>query len=100
MSTKTQLRNRWAVEPGRTIREKILAQVVPHTRTVPLKSLVLYELLDSLPFREEVPNGRDFRGSDCVGGRELDLSDADFSYASHVGSFIRCNLSGCNFGES
>lgn len=100
MATKTQLRNRWKVEPGCSIRERILAKVVPHSREALPNSLALFQLLDGLPFLDEVPNGRDFRGSDCVGGRDLDLSDSDFSYAPHVGSFIRCNLSGCKFDDS
>jgi uncharacterized protein YjbI with pentapeptide repeats len=100
MATKAQLQQRWNVEPGKSIRERILAHIVPHTREALPDSAVIYSLLDGLPFRHEVPNGRDLRGSDCVGGRDLDFSDTDFSYSTNAGGFIKCDLSRCKFDDS
>src|SRR5262249_12520524 len=100
MSTKSELRRRWRIEPGKSMRQKILARVVPHTHEALPDSSLLYELLDGLPFREEVPNGRDFRGNDCVGGFELDFSYTDFSFSESAGDLRCCNLTGSRFDES
>src|SRR5260221_930329 len=72
MANKQQLRDRWLVEPGLTIRRKVCdfkrGLPVSHGRN----SDELFCLLEGLPFRDEVPSGKDFRGSDFAGGREFE----------------------------
>ena len=101
MASKRELRNRWQEEPGLTIRQKILDQIaLSREMGRQLTAEEEFALLEGLPYREEVPNGRDLRGRDFGGGTELDFSDTDFSYATCIGSFMRCNLSRARFDEA
>lgn len=94
MATKRELRNRWTRDPGLSIRTRIIDFVrqlkFDHGNAMGHSRQVL-AMLDGLPFREEVPNGGDFRGADFGGGVQLDFRGCDFSYGSSA-SFIRCNL--------
>jgi len=54
------------------------------------------EMLKGLPFRQEVPGGKDLRGADFAGGADMDFSGWDFSLG-FVGPFHRCNLSHARF---
>jgi uncharacterized protein YjbI with pentapeptide repeats len=96
MANPSELKERWEQEPGRTIREKIYAFLpalweVGHGH----KSEELFDLLDKLPFRDEVRSGRDLRGLGIVGLRELDLSECDFSYGG--GECCYCDLTSTVF---
>ncbi|MCC7084264.1 MAG: pentapeptide repeat-containing protein [Pirellulales bacterium] len=100
MATKRELRERWNVEPGRTIRERILDFERPLRAGHGRSSEEIFKLLEGLPYRDEVPYGRDLRGADFLGSREMDFSDTDFSYSTRVGSFYDCNLERARFDES
>ena|SRR2546426_622873 len=101
MTTKKDLVGRWSHEPGRTILERAHGffretQMPGHGRD----AVELFALLDGLPFRDEVPSGRDFRGGSLGGGtRDLDLRDSDFSYANLTLNLVNCNLTGARFNE-
>src|SRR5260221_9188170 len=99
MANKQQLRDRWLVEPGLTIRRKVCdfkrGLPVSHGRN----SDELFCLLEGLPFRDEVPSGKDFRGSDFAGGREFDFSNSDFTYSTSTSDFFGCDLRGSKFDE-
>src|SRR2546426_8091891 len=101
MTTKKDLVGRWSHEPGRTILERVHGffretQMPGHGRD----AVELFALLDGLPFRDEVPSGRDFRGGSLGGGtRDLDLRDSDFSYANLTLNLVNCNLTGARFNE-
>ncbi len=90
MASKTELRSRWNYEPG----SSIIRQMWSLCHRPPVEhgfdSSVLIGLLDGLPFRNEVENGRDLRGAK-FGANDLDLQEWDFSYAQ-LGDFFRCNL--------
>src|SRR5262249_3403860 len=92
-------RRRWKVEPGRSIRARILAFVTPLQFGNENSSDAIFQMLDGLPFRNEVPSGRDFRGGGCGKGIEQDFADSDFSYSSNVFCFRKCNLSRSKFDE-
>jgi len=99
MANKQQLRDRWLVEPGSTIRRKVCdfkrGLPVSHGRN----SDELFCLLENLPYRDEVPSGKDFRGSDFAGGREFDFSNADFTYSTSASDFFACDLRGAKFDD-
>ncbi len=99
MATKRQLVQRWHEEPGQTIRQRIVdfcrLIVVGHNQTADQ----LFELLDGLPNRDEVPNGRDLRGNGWVDGRDMDFSNSDFSFSPTIGDFFYCDLRGSCFDE-
>jgi len=97
MITKRQLLARWKVEPGKSIRNR-LVQFIANLDSGPLaRSAEMFAMLDDLPYRSEVANGRDFRGIDFIGGRELDYSDCDFSYAPNIWHMFHCDLSQSSF---
>jgi uncharacterized protein YjbI with pentapeptide repeats len=101
MASKRDLRNRWQEEPGLTIRQKIIDySTLSRELGRQEKAEEIFALLDGLPYREEVLNGRDLRGGDLGGGTELDYSDTDFSFATSAGVFLRCNLSRARFDEA
>lgn len=101
MTSKKELVARWRTEPGRTILERVHAffretQLLGHGRS----SRELFALLDGLPFREEVPGGRDFRAAALGGGtRDLDLAGCDFAFAKLTFNLAQCNLAGARFDE-
>src|SRR5437868_4742351 len=111
MATKRQLRERWKEEPGATIWQKMIdyirstskwrpdATPEENDRNQTLDSSIIFELLDGLPFRDEVPSSRDLRASDLGGGWRSDFSDTDFSYSKSLGGFFHCNLTGAKFDE-
>jgi len=99
MATKRELRHRWQVEPGLTIRQRIIDFSMPLQFGHGRSSEELFRLLDGLPFRCEVPSGRDLRGSDCAGGVEMDFSNTDFSYSVEIGHLLQCDLTNARFDE-
>lgn len=78
MATPRQLKARWNKSPGSEILDKIysLGIIRPSHKHYAYE---LFELLEGLPFREEVPNGQDFRGMSFA-AREMDLTFSNFSY--------------------
>src|SRR5438094_334613 len=85
--------DRWNVEPGKTVLQRVYAfseecAKPDHGHT----SQELVKLLDGLPFRDEVPNGRDLRGINLGNIYQLDFREFDFSYAD-VGWLYQCNFS-------
>lgn len=101
MATVKQLRERWEQEPGKTALAKILAFFDslgwPTPRPAPPMS-ALYQALEGLPYREEVPFGKDLRAAPLGGIRHhVDLQDFDFSYADFEGSILVCNLQRTRF---
>jgi len=100
MATKKQLIERWSIEPGKTIQDRILAFTRALEPGHGQSSATLFAMLDCLPYCDEVASGRDFRGSDFVGGRELSLADSDFSYSPDVGAMYNCDLSRAKFDSA
>lgn len=56
----------------------------------------LSSLLEGLPYREEVPEGKDLRGALLGSAEKFDFQGYDFSYAQ-ISSFSYCNLSHARF---
>lgn len=102
MATKNELTARWTREPGRTILGRVHAffretQWPDHGRS----SAELFALLDGLPLRDEVPDGRDFRGALLGGGtRDLELAGCDFTHAKLTLNLVHCNLTGARFDDA
>lgn len=101
MATVKQLRERWEQEPGKTVLAKLLAFFGdlgwPNPRPAPPMS-DLYQALEGLPYREEVPFGKDLRAAPLGGiGWEVDLPDFDFSYADFEGGIFANDLSRTRF---
>jgi uncharacterized protein YjbI with pentapeptide repeats len=96
MSTKRQLIDRWKTEPGLEIRQRIIDYLMDlepgHGKT----AQAILEMLDGLPYRDDVPGGKDLRGADVAHGREMNFSEWDFSFGD-VGPFDFCDLSYCRF---
>jgi uncharacterized protein YjbI with pentapeptide repeats len=105
MATKKALINRWLEEPGKSIDVRITQLLVDYNEAfrpieqkayletgsclVPKESLppfdtqAIFDLLDDLPHRNEVANGRDLRGMQSMAGHEYwNFSDTDFSFLS------------------
>jgi uncharacterized protein YjbI with pentapeptide repeats len=99
MATKRELKQRWEVEPGATICQRIIDFERPLQIGHGRSSDELFRLLDGIPYREEVPNGRDFRGADFAGSVEMDLSQTDFTYSVNASDFLQCNLTEARFDE-
>ena len=96
MFIKDNVIKRWKVFPGNKIQESIYSLRVlklAHGHTAE----ELFHLLAGLPFREQVANGRDFRGLD-FSARELDLQFCDFTYAK-ISAFYSCHLDHSVFDE-
>jgi uncharacterized protein YjbI with pentapeptide repeats len=113
MATKRQLRERWKKEPGATIWKKIVdyirsthkwradATAKANSESQTLDSSIVFGLLDGLPYREEVPNGRDLRGASLASGWASDFSETDFSYSGPgIGNFFHCDLRQSRFDEA
>jgi uncharacterized protein YjbI with pentapeptide repeats len=97
MATRNELINRWKQEPWSTVDRKLYESIVEYSNrpaeSPPPDLDALFDLLDGLPYREEVPSGRDLRASSVPGARGLDLHDTDFSYCAGIASFRDCDLS-------
>lgn len=94
MATRRQLRSRWESSPGQEIRNQIyaLGLIQPdHGHSAE----DIFQLLNGLPFRDEVANGRDLRGLN-IAASDLDLSNTDFSFGQ-LGAFYSCKLKGSCF---
>jgi uncharacterized protein YjbI with pentapeptide repeats len=125
MATKKQLVNRWLVEPGLSMAARIgqfllrhadvmgrlereafaetgLYLIPSHRRPV-FDTKQIFDMIEGLPFRDEIPNGRDLRGIPSIGGREGgDFQRTDFSHLPGTAGygFIECNLDGAVFDDS
>jgi len=86
-------------EPGLSIQRRILDFLVPLEPGHGRSSSEIFDLLAGLPYRDEVPNGRDFRGADFMGGDEFDFSDTDFSFSPNLSYFVHSDLSRAKFDE-
>lgn len=102
MQPKKILIERWKSGIGKNILNKInefcfKLQMPKHGQS----SDTIFLMLDGLPYREEISNGRDLRGIQLGGGvHELDFSATDFSYSSLQMNFVNCNLSNSIFYEA
>ena len=79
----------------RSLENRALGNSEPATAAKPWKNTkpqMIFQLLDGLPFREEVPSGRDLRGSAFSGAVNLNLRETDFSYSPTIGGFTNCDL--------
>lgn len=94
MATQRQLKTRWEDSPGKEIQARIYALGIIE-KDHGHRADELFQLLDGLPFRDEIANGRDLRGLNISAG-ELDLSCCNFAY-SQMGSFFHCNLNNSVF---
>ena len=100
-ATRGELVSRWMREPGKTILKQVQAfldALAPgHLR----RAQELFALLEGLPYRDEVPSGRDLRGASLSGSiYGLELTDCDFSFAQLDLDFVNCVLSGARFDEA
>ncbi len=94
MATPNELRSRWKKSPGKEIQERVFALDVirvGHGHSAD----ELFKLLDNLPFRDEIANGRDFRALNMA-AREIDLSNSNFAHGQ-ITYFYFCNLAGSVF---
>src|SRR5260370_4087297 len=98
MASTKELTERWQTEPGCSIAQKV-SDLLPEIWRPGhgLTSEAIFSLLDDLPFRGEVGNGRDLRGLDFGMVRELEFRACDFSHSPFLGSFIDCDLSNAIF---
>jgi len=96
-ATKKQLRDRWQSGAGRAFLDSAQARLgeIGHGQ----KMEDLLPLLEGLPFREEVPGGRDLRGIPGCFWREVSVAGFDFSHATAV-ELIDCDASGARFDEA
>lgn len=92
MTSVIQLRKRWKEEPGITILEEIRDFFDKDGDA----QKPLAEILNGLPYREEVPGGKDLRAVSFLSTRELDLQGYDFSYAQ-IHALYLCRLSHTRF---
>jgi hypothetical protein len=122
MATKKQLVTRWLEEPGRTIAARIRQMLIDYAELMiplswkarevtgryhipkewlpPFDTKSIFSLLEGLPFRDEIANGKDLRGLPSIGGREgWDFSNTDFSFlpGDEGYDFHKCNLDGAVF---
>jgi uncharacterized protein YjbI with pentapeptide repeats len=101
MVAKRELIGRWGREPGQAILQHInefcfQLQMPGHGHS----SEEIFAMLEGLPYRYEVPNGRDLRGATLSGGvHELDFSECDFSYAHLDMNFINCDFTAARCEE-
>src|SRR5919199_1583530 len=101
MANKRELTERWLREPGKSILKQINdlcfgMQLPGHGH----RSEEIFALLDGLPYREEVANGRDLRGATLAGGvHELDFRECDFTFARLGMNFVNCDLMGVRFDD-
>lgn len=105
MATAEQLKSRWLEGRGAFVKESLVHLLGASGGRISLKKeryqgfpVDWESLLEGLPFREEVPNGKDLRGI-VLGGRlwNADFSGIDFSYAVLGLHFHQSNLCGARF---
>jgi uncharacterized protein YjbI with pentapeptide repeats len=97
MTAAKLLRSRWTTPPGSDVRARLYSLPLlkdDHEITPDM----VFEKLQGLPYRDEVPNGRDFRGLN-YGGSYIAFEMCDFSFST-VASFFHCVLDGSLFNES
>ena len=92
MATKAQLIERWEEETGKKIAKK-LDEYFEQDGKYPEH---LEVILKDLPYREEVPEGKDLRAVSLGPSRELNLQGYDFSYAS-IEALYQCKLNHARF---
>jgi uncharacterized protein YjbI with pentapeptide repeats len=94
MASKKQLIDRWNVEPWRSVNQGLyqfaVDQAMQGWRSP--DSNRLFGMLDGLPFREEVPSGRDLRGSAFPGAQRMNLRETHFTYSPGITGFRDCDL--------
>ena len=95
MSTQRQLIDRWQTPLGKAIQDRIYSLGMIRAGHG-LSADDLFQLLNELPYREEVENGRDLRGLG-MGASDLDLSGTNFAYGKPMSSFFHCKLMNCVF---
>ncbi len=96
MATKKKLIDRWKHEPWRSVNRYfddfcMEMAMLPEPWKDP-DSEAFFAKLEGLPFREEVPSGRDLRGSTFNGAKSMDLRETDFSYCRRLGVLEECDL--------
>jgi uncharacterized protein YjbI with pentapeptide repeats len=94
VSTQRQLIDRWQTPLGKGIQDRIYSLCLfraDHGHSAD----DLFQLLNGLPYREEVENGRDLRGL-SMGASDMDLTGTNFAYGS-MSSFFHCKLINCVF---
>lgn len=108
-ATRKQLVERWKHEPGATIQRRIQewcaeraaqASLQPAGGPASTDSASLYRLLDGLPYRDEVPSGRDLRASAFPGASKLDLNNADLGYCQEIGMIDDCDPENARLDEA
>ena len=96
MATKTQLIARWKDSPWSTVEQQIVKICLDYAQQPSLHEMrsteAIFELLEGLPYRDEVEGGRDLRGSAFPGGKYLDLRNADFTYCAQIEALEHCDL--------
>jgi uncharacterized protein YjbI with pentapeptide repeats len=103
MATKKQLVDRWQTAPWSDVDRELVQFAARHAATQwtpPPPQEELFALLDGLPYRDEVPGGRDLRGSSFPGARNMDLRGTDFSFARDLGVLERCKLDEARIEEN
>lgn len=96
MASIKELRSRWKREPGLSIYQRVCNFCDGLGKDHARAASDLFRLLEGLPYRNEVENGRDFRGSD-MSAQDLDLNFCDFSFSRPLGPFLNCDLTGSIF---
>lgn len=113
-ATRAQLVARWRDDPWQSVESRILEMAivtaeeqtaarldyyatsgsnrVPEGVLPRLDMDEIFGLLEGIPFRNEVPSGRDLRGSYFPGALEVDLSNVDFSHCRDMGTLLGCDL--------
>ena len=110
MAPKKALVQRWREEPSRSITAQIDKMLCDYAEAIrqltskavqendsfsipkewlpPFSTQWIFDLLTDLPFRDEVPNGRDLRGIPSIcGNDDWDFEDTDFSFLTE--DFVR-----------
>ncbi len=104
MATKKELLDRWKNGKPAEIDKKIydysIEKSMNATRGSSSDFKPLLTLLADLPFREEIKNRIDFRGSSFPGTSNMDLSDCDFSYCPKIGVIKDCTAKNALFDHS
>jgi len=101
-ATSKQLKKRWTEGAGFRIKESLQLHLLEAGGLGAHATRNIFALLDGLPFREEVANGRDLRGISLQGGAfsSLDLSFCDFRFSKLNINIIQCNLNRSLFEEA
>jgi uncharacterized protein YjbI with pentapeptide repeats len=94
MATKKQLIDRWKTEPWNRVNQQIENWIIEQASKEWCNSNIkeIFLLLEGLPYRDELENGKDLRGSAFSGAMKIDLRKIDFSYCPNIYGFDNCNL--------